>query len=50
MDSIKAECLERMIFFGERALPWATTSYLEHYPVGRNHQGLANRPIAPGPK
>jgi len=48
MGSIKAECLHRMIFFGERALQSATTSFLEHYHVERNHQGLANRVIAPG--
>jgi len=30
MGSIKAECLHRMIFFGERALQSATNSFLEH--------------------
>jgi hypothetical protein len=48
MGSIKAECLERMIFFGGRSLQSATISVLEHYQAERNHQGLANRLIAPG--
>ena len=48
MGSIKAECLDRMVFFGERTLQSATTSFLEHYHVQRNHQGLANGLIAPG--
>ena len=48
MGSIKAECPDRMVFFGERTLQSATTSFLEHYHVQRNHQGLANGLIAPG--
>ncbi|MBP7149689.1 MAG: integrase core domain-containing protein [Acidobacteria bacterium] len=46
--SIKEECLERMIFFGERALRRAIREYIAHYHRGRNHQGLANRLIEPG--
>jgi transposase InsO family protein len=48
MRSVKEECLGRMIFFGERALQSATSSFLEHYHAERNHQGLANRLIEPG--
>ena len=48
MGSIKAECLNRMIFFGESALQSAAGCFLEHYHRERNHQGLANRLIAPG--
>ena len=48
MGSIKAECLDRIVFFGERTLQSATTSFLEHYHIQRNHQGLANGLIAPG--
>ena len=40
--SIKSECLNRMIFFGERRLREAITSYLEHYHFERAHQGLGN--------
>ena len=48
MGSIKAECLDRMVFFGERTLQSATTSFLEHYHAQRNHQGLSDELIAPG--
>ena len=48
MGSIKAECLDRMIFFGERVLQSAAACFLEHYHRERNHQGIANRLIAPG--
>jgi transposase InsO family protein len=45
--SIKSECLERMIFFGEASLHRAVVQFLEHYHRERNHQGLANRLIQP---
>jgi len=48
--SIKSECLEKMIFFGEQALRNAVNSYLEHYHTQRNHQGLAHKIIDPGPE
>ena len=48
MRSIKEECLLRMIFFGEKSLRRATTSYLIHYHEERNHQGLGNAIIDPG--
>ncbi len=46
--SLKAECLERIIFFGESSLRKAITEFLAHYHAERNHQGLDNRLIAPG--
>ena len=45
MRSLKEECLERMIFFGESSLRKATTEFLAHYHGERNHQGLDNRLI-----
>jgi len=45
MRSIKEECLNRLIFFGESSLRRAVTTYLEHYHAERNHQGLDNRLI-----
>jgi putative transposase len=48
MRSIKEECLERMIFFGENSLRHAIREYLAHYHGERNHQGLANRILVPG--
>jgi transposase InsO family protein len=49
MRSIKEECLNRMIFFGEHSLRNAAREYLAHYHAERNHQGLENRLIAAGP-
>jgi putative transposase len=43
--SIKDECLDRMIFFGERSLRKATREFAAHYHTERNHQGLNNRLI-----
>ena len=45
--SIKSECLEKMIFFDERSLLRAATSFLDHYHEERNHQGLDNQLIDP---
>jgi len=48
MRSIKDECLDRMIFFGENSLRNAVREYLAHYHSERNHQGLENELIDPG--
>jgi transposase InsO family protein len=45
--SIKSECLERMVFFGEQSLRRAIAAYVTHYHGERNHQGLGNRLIEP---
>ena len=45
--SVKDECLNRMIFFGERSLRKATREFAAHYHAERNHQGLNNRLIQP---
>ncbi len=45
--SIREDCLDRMIFFGEEMLRETLTSYLEHYHAERNHQGLDNKLIEP---
>ena len=49
MRSIKSECLDRMIFFGEDSLRRAVREYVTHYHGERNHQGLGNAIIAPAP-
>ena len=46
--SIKSECLDRMIFFGENSLRRAITEFVRHYHGERNHQGLDNALIEPG--
>ena len=43
--SLKRDCLEGMIFFGERSLRNAINEYIEHYHTERNHQGLDNQLI-----
>jgi len=45
--SIKSECLDWMIFFGEKSLRNAARQYLEYYHTERNHQSLENRIIEP---
>ena len=47
MRSIKEECLNRLIFFGEGSLRNAVKQYLAHYHEERNHQGLDNQLIIP---
>ena len=45
--SIKEECLDRVILFGEASLRRAIKEYLVHFHRERNHQGLDNRLIEP---
>src|SRR5712691_5496233 len=44
--SLKHECLDRVIPFGERHLRRTIAEYVEHYHRERNHQGLANELMA----
>jgi len=43
--TIKENCLEQMILFGEDALRRAVREFVVHYHFERNHQGLSNRLI-----
>ena len=45
--SIKEECLERMILFGERSLRRAPREYDTYYLKERNHQGIGNCLLEP---
>jgi putative transposase len=45
--SIREECLDRLILFGERRLFRALHEFVAHYHGERNHQGLANELITP---
>jgi transposase InsO family protein len=45
--SIREECLDRLILFGERRLIRALDEFTAHYHRERNHQGLGNRLIMP---
>jgi putative transposase len=42
VGSIKAECLSRLLFFGEASLRRAIRQYMTHYHHERNHQGVNN--------
>jgi len=43
--SIKEECLNRLIPFGERHFRRAVAEFVTHYQCERNHQGLGNELI-----
>ena len=40
--SVKDECLDQLILFGQRSLHHALKEYLSHFHQERNHQGLDN--------
>ena len=46
--SIREECLDRLILFGEGRLFRALDEFVAHYHGERNHQGLGNELIHPG--
>ena len=50
--SIREECLDRMIFFGEASLRRALKEYAAHYNAERPHQGIGSRVVQPacGPR
>ena len=45
--SIREECLDRVILFGERRLRNVIDEFVAHYHGERKHQGLGNELIAP---
>ena len=45
--SIRDECLDRLILFGERRLIHTLDEFAAHYHGERNHQGLGNELITP---
>jgi len=47
IKTIKIECLDRMLIFGERHLEYLTKEFLEHYHKERPHQSLDNEIIEP---
>jgi len=48
--SIKSECLNKMLIFGEAHLRYVVSSYIDHYHQERPHQGIGNRIIDPPPQ
>jgi putative transposase len=49
IGSIKSECLDRMIIFGEAHLRYCIEEYVQHYHAERPHQGLDDNLIEPPP-
>lgn len=47
MRSMKSDCLNKMIFFGEGSMRRALAEFTEHYHTERNHQGIGNELIEP---
>jgi hypothetical protein len=47
VQTVKRECLSKMILFGEEHLRRALKEFTGHYHKQRPHQGLANKLIAP---
>ncbi|MGB0600013.1 MAG: integrase core domain-containing protein [Rubripirellula sp.] len=45
--SLKSDCLNKLILFGETATRKSVRAYLEHYHTERNHQGLGDELIVP---
>ena len=43
--TIKSECLDKMIFFGESSFRTAISEFVAHYHGERSHQGLGNERI-----
>lgn len=48
--SIKSECLNKMLIFGERHLRYVIENYVDHYHTERPHQGVGNNIIEPPPQ
>ena len=47
VESVKSECFDRMVLFGEGHLRAAVREFVHHYHEERPHQGLDNELIAP---
>ena len=48
--TIKSECLDKMIIFGEKHLRYCTEQFIIHYHEERPHQGIGNNIIDPQPQ
>ena len=45
VKTIRTECLDPFVIFGERHLRYLVGSFVDHYLTGRYHQGLGGRLI-----
>ena len=48
--SIKSECLNKVLIFGETHLSYVIDAYMERYHSERPHQGIENNIITPLPQ
>jgi hypothetical protein len=44
-QSLKVECLDRMLALGETHFNFLVSEYVAHYLTERPHQGVGNRPL-----
>jgi len=49
VKSVKTECLDRLILFGQGHLERALQEYVAHHHTERPHQGIGNELIAAPP-
>ena len=49
VQTVKRECLSKLILFGDRHLRRSLKSFVDHYHQERPHQSLDNNPIQPRP-
>jgi putative transposase len=42
IGSLRGECLNQLVLFGQRSLAYALREYVAHHQGERNHQGLDN--------
>ena len=47
--TIRAECLDEFVIFGEHHLRYLIQQFVEHYQTERYHQGMGGQLIQPGP-
>lgn len=47
--TVRRECLDHLLIFGERHLEWIFREYLRHYNEERPHRGLSLETPEPGP-
>jgi putative transposase len=48
VKTVRHECLDHLLIFGERHLRWALREYLRHYNEERPHRGLSLETPEPG--
>jgi putative transposase len=47
VKTIRTECLDEFVIFGERHLRYLVGAFVDHYLTGRYHQGIGGQLIRP---